>query len=45
MTMLLSDALLVAQSQASGGLRVLGILLIIALVLVIILLFRKLLKG
>ena len=43
--MLLSDALLVAQFQARGGLRILGILLIIALVLVIILLFRKLLKG
>ncbi len=43
--MMLSDALIVAQYQSRGGLRILGILLIIALVLVIILLFRKLLKG
>ncbi len=43
--MSLLNALLIAQFQARGGLRILGLLLIIALVLLIIVLFRKVRKG
>jgi hypothetical protein len=39
------NAMLIAQYEARGGLRILGLLLIIGLVLAIILLFRRVRKG
>jgi hypothetical protein len=38
-------SLLVAQAEGRGGLRIVGLLFIVALVLLIIMLFQKVRKG
>ena len=45
MMLLFQNGLLIAQAQPRAGVRLLGILLIIALVLGIILLFRRVFRG